>query len=195
VKREYLRRVGETVISVCKILYQKGMLAGSDGNVSVRTGKNEVLATISGVHKGLLRQEDLVVVDFEGQVLAGDGRPSSELAMHLEIYRRDMSINAVVHTHAPWTMALSLAGRGYDTSLLAESNILLGEVVEVPYYPPGTVELARAVASALGKGPALVLDNHGAVTVGSSLDEAFRFMECLEHNARIIALSYMLTRE
>jgi L-fuculose-phosphate aldolase len=188
------RYAGEVsaIIRVCGLLYEKGMLAGADGNVSVKVSDDFCLTTVSGVHKGMMGPGDLVLVDVDGRVVGGSGPPSSELAMHLAVYREDPGAGAIVHTHAPWTMALSLSGRGYNAALLAESRMLLGEVVEVPYAEPGSPELAGAVAASLGRGPALILERHGSVTIGPTLQDAFSLMECLEHNARIIALSHML---
>lgn len=180
------------IIRICNLLYQKGMLAGADGNVTVRVSKNEMLTTVSGAHKGMLKEEDVVLVDFAGRLISGTGTPSSETAMHIAVYNKMEDAGAVVHTHAPWTMALSLSGLGYDAGLLAESSMILNEVVEVPFEEPGSRELAQAVASSLGKGPALILERHGSLTYGSNLEEAFALMECLEHNAKIIALSRML---
>lgn len=180
------------IIDVCAMLYRKGMLAGLDGNVSLRVEENLALTTVSGTHKGLLTSSDIVLVDFSGHVVAGRGPASSEFAMHIGIYESSPSTGAIVHTHAPWTMALSVSGQGYDTSLLAETKMILDEVVEVPFEEPGTVELAKAVVSNLGRGPALILANHGAVTLGENLIKAFAVMECLEHNAKIIALASMI---
>ena len=180
------------VIKVCRQLYNKGLIAAADGNVSVRLSGGDILITPSGVHKGFLNEADLVVVDSEGHVLKGLGRPSSELVMHTAIYRQDPGATAVVHTHPPWTLALSLSGNQLSPHLLIEGKMFLGDVTIVPFEMPGTEALARAVVDALHKGPAQILAHHGAVTRGPSLWKAFELMECLEHTSRITALAKML---
>jgi len=178
---------------VCKALYQKGMLAGADGNVSLKLPfEKGVLITASGVHKGFLHLDDLVATDWNGKVIYGKGRPSSELMLHLAIYKKEDTIGAIIHTHAPWATSLTLSGLPFDTTQLVEAEAILKEVVVVPYHPPGTQELARETASKLGSGPALILERHGAITFGRNLEKAFIFMECLEHNAKILAISHML---
>ncbi len=139
-----------------------------------------------------MNEADLVVVDSEGHVLKGLGRPSSELVMHTAIYRQDPGATAVVHTHPPWTLALSLSGNELFPHLLIEGKMFLGEVTIVPFEMPGTEALARAVVDALHNGPAQILAHHGAVTRGPSLWKAFELMECLEHTSRITALAKML---
>ncbi len=180
------------IITICKQLYDKGLLAGADGNVSVRVSEKRIVTTPSGAHKGFMTPENLIVVDIEGNVVHGDGTPSSELAMHLAIYEADSSCRAVVHTHAPNALSLSLSGIGFDAARLAETAMLLKEVAEVPFAPPGSMELARAAAAHVDRGPVMILERHGAVSRGADLMEAFRLMECLEHNARILVMAELL---
>jgi L-fuculose-phosphate aldolase len=180
------------VIKICRQLYNKGLIAAVDGNVSIRLSGGDILITPSGVHKGFLNEADLVAVNSEGHVLNGPGRPSSELVMHMAIYQEDPGAKAVVHTHPPWTLALSLSGNQLLPHLLIEGKMFLGEVAIVPFEGPGTESLARAVVDALHKGPAQILAHHGAVTRGPTLWKAFELMECLEHAARITALAKML---
>lgn len=180
------------VIKVCRQLYNKGLIAAADGNVSVRLSRGDILITPSGVHKGFLNESDLVVVDSEGHVLKGLGRPSSELVMHMAIYQKYPEAMAVVHTHPPWTLALSLSGHELLPHLLIEGQMFLGEVTIVPFEKPGTEVLACAVGDALRKGPVQILAHHGAVTMGPILRKAFELMECLEHTSRITALAKML---
>jgi L-fuculose-phosphate aldolase len=180
------------VIKVCRQLYNKGLVAAADGNVSVRLSRGDILITPSGVHKGFLHEVDLIVVDFEGHVLKGLGRPSSELVMHMAIYRQDPGATAIVHTHPLWTLALSLSGNQLLPHLLIEGLMFLGEVTIVPFEMPGTEALARAVVDVLHKGPAQILAHHGAVTRGPTLWKAFELMECLEHTSHITALAKIL---
>ncbi len=178
---------------ICKAMYHKGMFAGTDGNVSIRLPQNSgILVTSSGVHKGFLEKKHLVAVDWHGNIICGSGDPTSELPLHQEIYRADENTGAIIHTHAPWTTALNLAGIMLATEKLVEAKALLKQVPVVPYHPPGTLELAKVTAKKIGKGPALILERHGAVTFGENIEKAFCYMECLEHSAKIIAISRML---
>lgn len=181
----------EQIPVICRHLYEKGLLAGADGNVSVRTG-DAVITTPAGAHKGFLQPEHLVATDIDGQVIRGDGRPSSELGMHLAIYEADPGCRAIIHTHAPYALALSMAGMGFDSEKLAETALLLGDVAEVPFQPPGSLELAEAVAVYIDRGPVQILERHGAVSRGPGLMKAFQLMECLEHNARILVMAQLL---
>jgi L-fuculose-phosphate aldolase len=180
------------VIKVCRQLYNKGLIAAADGNVSVRLSQGDILITPCGFHKGFLDESELVVVDSEGHILKGRGRPSSELVMHMAIYQKYPEARAVVHTHPPWTLALSLSGNELLPHLLCEGQMLLGEVTIVPFEKPGTEALACAVRDAMHKGPVQILAHHGAVTMGPTLWKAFELMECLEHISRITALAKML---
>ena len=184
--------LAELIIVICRQLYEKGLLAGADGNVSAIVAEDRIITTPTGAHKGFMSRDQLIVTDFDGTVISGEGRPSSELAMHLAIYTADPECRAIVHTHAPHALALSLAGLPFESERLAETEILLGKVVTVPFQPPGTVELAEAVASCVHNGPVQILERHGAVSRGKSLMEAFQLMECLEHNARILVMSALL---
>lgn len=184
-----------SMVLVCRLLYQKGLVAGADGNVSARLGNGLILTTPAGAHKGLLSGDALVLVDDNGGIAGKNKngqRPSSELPLHLAIYRQDPGAMAVVHTHAPWTMALSLAGIGLSPHLMVEGMMLLGEVPVVDYAPPGSRLLADSVVGVLDKGPAHILAHHGAITRGPGLMKAFELMECLEHNAKITALARLL---
>jgi L-fuculose-phosphate aldolase len=183
----------QKMLDICRNLYSRGLIAGADGNVSAPfQGGDRILTTPSGVHKGSLSVDDFVVVDRDGAVIRGEARPSSELRLHLAIYREDPAAGAVIHTHAPWTTALSLSGRGLSPHLLVEAKRLLGEVPIVPYEEPGTKALAEAVAVVLALGPAQILAHHGAVTRGPDLERAFQLMECLEHTSKITAIARML---
>ncbi len=189
-----LKQLKHQVIVICRQLYEKGLLAGADGNLSVKLDADRVLTTPTGAHKGFLTEEELVITDLAGNVIEGPGRPSSELAMHVAIYEADPACRAIVHTHAPYALALSLSNRTFESSRLAETELILGEVAEVPYAPPGTFELARAVAACIDRGPVQILARHGAVSRGKTLMEAFQLMECLEHNARILVMAELLGR-
>ena len=180
------------IISVCQKLYEKNLIAGSDGNVSVRLSEDKILITPSGVSKSSLNTGDICSMDLAGRTLKGN--PSTEKNIHLTVYREQKKARAVVHAHPPFTVALSLARREWKTlpPVLPETVAVLGPAPFVPYSCPGTLETAESLCPFLQKSSALILSRHGAVTWGESLQSAYLAMECLEHSARIIYLTEAL---
>lgn len=173
------------IVGVCRRLYERGLIAGPDGNVSVRLADGSILVTPSGLSKGKVTPEDLVVVDLNGAVLEG-ARPSSELRMHLRIYARRPDARAVVHAHPPAATGFAVAGESFMAPVLPEVILQMGEVPLVPYATPGTDALADALDPFLEHHDAFLLANHGATTLGTTLTEAHHRMESLEHAARIL---------
>jgi len=179
------------IVKVCKKLYQKGLIAGADGNVSVKTN-NKVVITPSGFHKGLFTYREMIVADMYGNVVWGRNKPSSEIAFHLAIYKKDKKCRAIVHTHPPYLMALYTAGLKLEPYFMAESKILFeNRIVEIPFIMPGSKELADKIYEKSEKGDIFILKNHGAVVKANSLEEAFILTEALEHNARIKILTLL----
>ena len=181
------------IIGVCRRLYEKNLLAGIDGNVSVYIKeKDTIFITPSGVPKNRLNEEDLCSMNTAGEPLQGN--PSSEKNMHLTVYREQKKARAVVHAHPPFAVSLSLSRPKWKTlpPVLSEAVIALGEVPFVPYMCPGTEEMARSLCPFLQGSQALILSRHGAVTWGEDLQSAYLIMECLEHSARIIYLAETL---
>ncbi|HZF67183.1 MAG TPA: class II aldolase/adducin family protein [Gemmatirosa sp.] len=174
------------VVRVCRRLWWRGLVAGPDGNVSVRLDDDRLLVTPSGGAKVDVRAHALLVLSLDGALLAGEGRPSSELAMHLAIYSARPDVRAVVHAHPPVATAFSVAGESLPDDVLPELICQVGAVALVPYFTPGTPEAHGALAPYLAGHDAFLLANHGATTIGGSLDEAHRRMESLEHAARIV---------
>ena len=173
------------IVGIGKALYARGFVVATDGNISVRVGKNKFLATPAGVCKGKLRAKDLIEVQL-GKVAKG---VSSEIYMHFEIYAARPDINAIVHAHSPFATAFACAGRALSANLLPEALIRLRDVPLVEYAPPGSILLAKKVASALKKANCALMANHGAVAVGRNLKEAFYNTETLEHLARVSAIA------
>lgn len=155
------------------------------GNVSARLD-GRVLVTPTGVSLGEVTGDSLVPVDLDGGT--AEGRPSSELELHLAVYRADEGVGAVVHTHSPAATALALAGEDL-LPLTTEAEMLLGRVPLVPYAPPGSPELAEAVAPHVRGNAAVLLERHGVVAWGSSLREAFHRAELVEETARVLFLA------
>jgi L-fuculose-phosphate aldolase len=176
----------------CRRLADIGLIAGADGNVSVRIAADRVLVTPSGLIKGQLEPEDMVEVDLAGAVLKGRHRPSAELDLHLRILRARTSVQAVIHAHPPVATGLSVAGREFDWDVLPEMVFLVGKVPVVPYGAPGTPELGDRIEPFIQDHDALILANHGAVSLGASLDEAQIRMETLEHSAKIVVTARLL---
>lgn len=180
------------IAKCCKRLADLGLSAGQDGNVAVRVGTDRALVTPAGLLKADLTADDIVEVDLTGRMVRGRHRPSSELDMHLTILRARADVVAVVHAHPPTATGFSVAGEAFDTCVLPELVFQVGWVPVVPYGTPGTPELGQRIAPFLLEHDALLLANHGAVTMGSTLDEAQIRMESLEHSAKIILTARLL---
>lgn len=180
------------IIRVCRRLYGQGLIAGSEGNVSLRLGSARVLITPRGVSKGELVLDDLVEVSLSGDHLRGGRRASTEAVVHLEIYSRREDVEGIVHAHPPTATGFATAGLTVPDDALPEVTFGLGPVILVPYARPGTYELARRVGEAAVAHDVLLLANHGAVTAGASLAVAHQRMESLEHAARIVFVARLL---
>jgi L-fuculose-phosphate aldolase len=182
------------IVAVCQRLYQRGFIAGTEGNVSALEGPDRLWITPSGYHKGLLQPADLLLIDLQGHVLFGNGCPSSETPMHLALYRCRPDIGAVVHAHPPLATALTVAGYRLEPPLLPEAVVALGEVPTIPYQMPTTWQFANDVGAAMRQAEAALLENHGSVAVGASLQAAFNKMEIVERAAQILYLAKLLGR-
>lgn len=189
------KHLARQVVEIGRALYEKGLVAGAEGNISVRLSADTILITPSGKHKGALAEEDLVVIDLSGNVLAGRHRPSSEAQLHLAIYRQREDVGAVVHAHPPTATAFTVAGLSMLDPVLPEIVVTLGGVPTVPFAVPGTAALADAIRPYLDDFDALLLENHGAVTMGPDLESAHQKMESLEMAARIRWMARMLGGE
>jgi L-fuculose-phosphate aldolase len=172
-------------------MFERKLTVGTWGNVSVRA-RDRCIITPSGKSYLETGPEDMIVVDLEGNVIEGRWRPSTELAMHCEIYRRREDVNAVVHIHPTYSSILSVLGEGIPP-IMEDMVMLLGEEVRVSEYTlPGTEEIARNAAEALGKNNAVILANHGSVCVGEDMDRALTACEVLEKSAQIYFYSRLL---
>lgn len=192
---EYDRESAATaIVRVCRRLYERGLVAGPDGNVSVRLGDDSILVTPSGLSKVDVTTDDLVIVDLDGSVVNGSRRPSSELALHLRVYKRRSDVRAVVHAHPPTATGFSVAGESFNAPVLPEVMLQMGEVPLVPYVTPGTMALAECCEPYIDRHDAFLMANHGATTLGATLDSAHQRMESLEHAARIVLVARSLGR-
>jgi len=184
--------VGVAIVRVCRRLYERGLVAGPDGNVSVRLRDGSILVTPRGMSKVDVMLEDLVLVGGDGAIHDGRRAPSSELRMHLRIYERRTDVCAVVHAHPPTATGFAVAGESFVAPVLPEVILQMGAVPIVPYATPGTAALADNFEPFLDHSDAFLMANHGATTVGPTLERAHQRMESLEHAARIILTARML---
>jgi L-fuculose-phosphate aldolase len=182
------------VVRCCRGLWEAGLIAGADGNVSVRLAGDRVLATPRGRLKCELEPSDLVVVDLEGRHLDGCRQATTELDLHLRVYRRRPDCGAVVHAHPPSATAFAVAGEAIPEDVLPEITLLMGDVPVVPYATTGTPALGDAVEPFVTDREAVLLANHGALTWGADLTQARIRMESLEHGARILLAARGLGR-
>lgn len=183
------------LVRACARLDARGILAGAEGNLSVRASAARIVVTPAGLTKGTLRAASLVTVAPDGRKLAGKLGASSELPMHVAIYAARPDVHAVVHAHPRAATAFALGGPGLPVGALAELDLVIGPVPVVPYARPGSEALARAVVAALRKGNAVLLANHGAVTVGPTLQSAIQRMESLEQFAQIVINAHILAMQ
>jgi L-fuculose-phosphate aldolase len=181
------------IVGVCRRLYEAGLVAGQDGNVSVRLSSDVILITPAGLSKVDVRDDQLVMIDGAGRVIQG-GTASSEHEMHLRIYAHRPDVMAVVHAHPPVATGFGVAGLDFMDDVLPETIFQLGGVPLVPYAAPGTSALGDALEPYLGSHDGFLLANHGATTVGASLRVAHQRMESLEHAARILLAARTLGR-
>ena len=183
----------EAVCRVGKLLYDRGYVAANDGNISVKVAENRLLITPSGVSKGRMTPEMLLVTDMDGTVIEGDRHPTSEGKMHLEVYRGRPDANAVVHAHPPVSTAFAVCRRGLETPYLSELVAGLGQVpCTTSFAMLSTEEVPESVRPYLADHNALLLANHGALAWGGDLWEAVDRLETVEHTAKIVLNAQLL---
>ena len=175
-------------------MVERGLVVATDGNLSARLDGGQVLSTPTGVSKGELRESDLVVTDLEGRKVRGHRKPSSELGLHLAVYRARPGAGSVIHAPPPVATGFACAGLALDEALISETVMGLGCVPLAPYATTGTPELARAVSALVGEHDALLLANHGAVVLGADLQQAFWKLEMVEQLARVSLVARLLGR-
>ena len=181
------QQIREEIVKTAVMLHQKNMLAACDGNISYRRDDNTILITPSGKPKFLLDNDDIAIVDMDGGVI--EGQPSSEMLMHLEVYRMRADVRAVIHAHPPTAVAYSIAhpdateipGRSFSELILA-----VGKLPVVPFQMPGSPEMGTALHPFITDHKVMVLARHGALSFGDDLIEAYNGMERLEHSCEIL---------
>ena len=183
------------IVEIGRRLYARGYTASNDGNISVRLDGERLLMTPKSVCKGFMAPEMMCITDLDGRKLAGDRDPSSEMKMHLEVYRQRPDVNAVVHAHPPIATGFAVAGIPLDRAVLAEVVTTLGSVPIAEYATPSTNELPEAVRKYVKAHDGMLLANHGALTIGSDLYSAYYKMETIEHFAKISLVARQLGGE
>jgi L-fuculose-phosphate aldolase len=176
-------------------LHDHGFVAAMDGNLSVRLDHRRILATPTLMCKGMMRASDMVIVDLEGRKLAGKRNVSSEIGMHLLIYKLRPDVNGVVHAHPPTATGFAAAGLALNQPLVCEVVIGLGSIPLAKYGTPGTAELADAMAPLIPDYDAILMSNHGVVAYGPTLHQAYMNMEIVEHFAQISLVAHQLGRQ
>ena len=183
------------IVEAGRRLYSRGFVASNDGNISARIDDQRLITTPKSVSKGFMTPDMMVIVDYTGKKIAGDRDPSSELPMHLEIYRNRPDANAVVHAHPPMATGFAVAGIPLTRAVLAEVITTLGSIPIAEYGTPSTPELPDAVRKYIKAHDGMLLANHGAVTCGPSVMAAYYKMETIEHFAKISLVARMLGGE
>lgn len=189
--------IREQICDVCHKMWQLGWVAANDGNVSVKLDDGTFLATPTGISKSFIIPEKLIHIDENGEILDGlEGyKPSSEIKMHLRCYKEREDVGAVVHAHPPTATGFAVAHLDLDRYTMIETVIALGSIPVTPYGTPSTYEVPDAIAPYLAEHDALLLENHGALTVGIDLITAYYRMETLELYAKISLTAHLLGGE
>lgn len=182
----------EELCRIAKMLYDQGLVSGTAGNISVRLEDCTMLITPSGVHKGMLRPEQLIEQKFDLTIVSGSGRSTKEAAMHSRIYELRPDVGAVIHTHPAAATAFAVCGKVLPDNCLVEVNAVIGKMSLAGYAPAGSKELAAEVEKVIGESDVLFLQNHGIITCGKDLMTAFNKMESVENAARTIVMATIL---
>lgn len=194
------RALREEIVQVCQLMYDKNLIAATDGNVSARWGEDHLLVTPSGVGKGLIDPRDVLLTDLEGRKVSmetmspNNYEPSAEIRLHLEIYRQRADVRAVVHGHPPITTALTVAGISLEPPVLPETLVTVGTIPTTDYATPSSAQGPDVVRDLIREHDALVLDRHGAVAVGATPLKAYFKLEKVENTAQVILMARLLGR-
>jgi L-fuculose-phosphate aldolase len=180
------------LVEVCHKVYANGFVTAYDGNISCRTSSNTFLITRSGICKGDVTEKDIVEIDLDGKVLSKKQKISTEHKIHLYAYQKRKEVNAVVHCHPTYTTAFALIGQGLDKHYLPEVFLTFGKIPLCKYATPSTDGVHKSLEPYINYAWAMLLENHGAVTLSKNLDDAYYKMEKLEHAAKIIYLAKLI---
>ena len=187
-----ISEVKDQICDVCHKMWQLGWVAANDGNVSVKLEDGTFLATPTGVSKSFITPDILVRINDKGELIEGERKPSSEIKMHLRCYSERPDVGAVVHAHPPTATGYAVANKALDEYSMIESVIAIGSVPVTPYGTPSTEEVPEAITPYLQEHDVMLLQNHGALTVGADLITAYYRMETLELFAKISLTAHLL---
>ena len=182
-------KIKQEICAVGQKLYAKGFAAANDGNISYRIAENEVLCSPTMVSKGFLKPDDICKVDLAGKQLAGRRKRTSEILLHLEIYKMDPNVKSVVHCHPPHATAFAVAGEPIPTCILPEVEVFLGPIPTTVYETPGGPGFAETIRPHVKNSKVAVLKNHGTVSWAESVDMAYWWTEILDAYCRILMLA------
>src|SRR5580704_12473279 len=183
------------IVEFGRMLHENGLVAATDGNLSVRLDDERLLVTPTCISKGRMRASDMVIVDMDGRRLAGKRRVSSEIGMHLLIYRLRPDVQGIVHAHPPTATGFAAAGLPLNQPLVCEVVIGLGSIPLAKYGTPGTPELSDALEPLIPHHDAILMANHGVVAYADTLHHAYMKMETVEHFAQIALVTHLLGRQ
>jgi L-fuculose-phosphate aldolase len=180
--------IRKQLVEIGRRIWVRGFVAANDGNITVKLNEDEILTTPTGVSKGFMTTDMIIKCDRTGKVVSGnkDFRPSSEVKMHLDVYKERPDVRSVVHAHPPYATSFAVAGIPLNKCVLPEAIIVIGAVPIAPYGLPSTMEIPDRARPFIQKSDAILLENHGALTLGSDLLNAYHKMETLEHTASIV---------
>lgn len=182
----------QEMVEICRLMYEKNLITSTDGNVSVRYQRDRFLITPSGVHKGFLKAEDLIVADLQGNKISGTRKASLEIQMHVAVYEQREDVTAVVHAHPVHCIAFTLSGLNLGKDYLPEVVLSVGEIPIVPYTTPTSYEVPEKIKDYIKTYEAVILDRHGALTLGKNLFDAFCKLERMEHVAQTMFIARQL---
>ena len=189
------RKHREEIVRYGRMLHQRGCVAAMDGNLSVRLDEERILVTPTSVSKGDMKTSDLVIVNPDGERVSGKRNVTSEIGMHVLIYRMRPDIQAIVHAHPPTATGFAAAGMDLTEPLVCEVVMGLGSIPLARYGTPGTSELARTLEPYVPNYDAILMSNHGVVTYGDTLEHAYMKMETVEHFAQIALVTHLLGKQ
>ncbi len=185
----------EELVKYCHKVYEKGFVSATDGNLSIRLSDKLIAITRSGINKGEVKEDDIVITDLEGNKLEGFGQPSSEIKIHLLAYNERHDINAVVHCHPIYSTAIATANMDLTKPIFPEVVLTIGPVPLCKYGTPSTEELPNSMKPYIKDSWVMLLQNHGAVSFGRDISNAFYNLEKIEHSAKILILTRILGGE
>lgn len=182
----------EQLAAICKLLYDRNLVSASDGNISMKVSPEHIVITPSRKNKGFLKPEEMIVADLNGGLIEGNSKVSSEYPMHQAIYQNRPEVNAVVHTHPAYATAFALAGKSIPENYLIEVKVLLGPTALAEYATPGTTEMVDAILPYINQVNSILLKNHGVLTYGTDLIDAYNKLEVLENVAKTIIMAKII---